>query len=391
MVDHVETQARACDRLTAQEGSIPSQRCRHHGGPRPTRCRWSGPQITEAGRKRPPEHRSVDVLRKASHGRRTLGLVDHDRRHLGGPALRRRDHRAAPAHAVDEGVRGLPGDLHRPGAGSSASASTSRPASQYGTEFLAGWLTEYSLSVDNLFIFIIILGKFSVPKKYQQTALMIGIVLALIMRGIFIAVGAAAINNFSLDLLPLRAVPALDRVEAGQGGRRGRGRLRGEQARQVGREAPARDQGVEQQQDVRQGRRQACDHADVPGGPHARDDRPAVRARLDPRDLRAHQRALPRADREHLRVDGPAPAVLPDRRTAGAPDLPVLRACVPARLHRRQAGVPRDARERAPLHQRRRAHPLGAGDPDLALARRDRADPRGHHRVEPGREQEDDA
>lgn len=68
---------------------------------------------------------------------------------------------------------------------------------QYGTEFLAGWLTEYSLSVDNLFIFIIILGKFSVPKKYQQTALMIGIVLALIMRGIFIAVGAAAINNFS--------------------------------------------------------------------------------------------------------------------------------------------------------------------------------------------------
>ncbi len=68
---------------------------------------------------------------------------------------------------------------------------------QYGTEFLAGWLTEYSLSVDNLFIFIIIMGKFSVPKKYQQTALMIGIVLALIMRGIFIAVGAAAINNFS--------------------------------------------------------------------------------------------------------------------------------------------------------------------------------------------------
>ena len=69
--------------------------------------------------------------------------------------------------------------------------------SQYGTEFLAGWLTEYSLSVDNLFIFIIILSKFNVPKKYQQTALMVGIVLALVMRGIFIAVGAAAINNFA--------------------------------------------------------------------------------------------------------------------------------------------------------------------------------------------------
>ncbi len=68
---------------------------------------------------------------------------------------------------------------------------------QYGTEFFAGWLTEYSLSVDNLFIFLIIMSKFGVPKELQQSALLIGIVLALIMRGIFIAVGAAAINNFS--------------------------------------------------------------------------------------------------------------------------------------------------------------------------------------------------
>ena len=68
---------------------------------------------------------------------------------------------------------------------------------QYGTEFFAGWLTEYSLSIDNLFIFIIIMAKFSVPREYQQTALMAGIVMALIMRALFIAVGAAAINNFS--------------------------------------------------------------------------------------------------------------------------------------------------------------------------------------------------
>ena len=68
---------------------------------------------------------------------------------------------------------------------------------QYGTEFFAGWLTEYSLSVDNLFIFLIIMTKFAVPKELQQSALLVGIVLALIMRGIFIAVGAAAINNFS--------------------------------------------------------------------------------------------------------------------------------------------------------------------------------------------------
>ncbi|MCW2819415.1 MAG: Integral rane protein TerC [Marmoricola sp.] len=68
---------------------------------------------------------------------------------------------------------------------------------QYGTEFFAGWLTEYSLSVDNLFIFLIIMAKFAVPKQLQQSALLVGIVLALIMRAIFIFVGAAAINNYS--------------------------------------------------------------------------------------------------------------------------------------------------------------------------------------------------
>ena len=68
---------------------------------------------------------------------------------------------------------------------------------QYGTEFFAGWLTEYSLSVDNLFIFLIIMAKFAVPREYQQTALMVGIVLALVMRGIFIFIGAAAIEQFS--------------------------------------------------------------------------------------------------------------------------------------------------------------------------------------------------
>ena len=68
---------------------------------------------------------------------------------------------------------------------------------RYGTEFFAGWLTEYSLSVDNLFVFLIIMAKLSVPRQLQQSALLIGIVLALILRGIFIAVGAAAINTFS--------------------------------------------------------------------------------------------------------------------------------------------------------------------------------------------------
>jgi tellurite resistance protein TerC len=67
----------------------------------------------------------------------------------------------------------------------------------YAGEFYAGWLTEYSLSVDNLFVFVIIMARFSVPRQFQQKVLLIGIVLALIMRGAFIAAGSALIQQFS--------------------------------------------------------------------------------------------------------------------------------------------------------------------------------------------------
>lgn len=68
---------------------------------------------------------------------------------------------------------------------------------RFAGEFFAGWLTEYSLSVDNLFIFIIIMSTLRVPRQLQQFALMVGIVLALVFRAIFIAAGAAAIERFS--------------------------------------------------------------------------------------------------------------------------------------------------------------------------------------------------
>jgi tellurite resistance protein TerC len=64
-------------------------------------------------------------------------------------------------------------------------------------QFYTGWLTEYSLSVDNLFVFVIIMGRFAVPRQHQQKVLLIGIVLALVMRGGFIAAGAALISRFS--------------------------------------------------------------------------------------------------------------------------------------------------------------------------------------------------
>ncbi|WP_433789039.1 TerC family protein [Actinoplanes sp. CA-252034] len=66
----------------------------------------------------------------------------------------------------------------------------------YGGQFFAGWLTEYSLSVDNLFVFIIIMSRFGVPVRYRQKVLLIGIILALLMRGVFIAAGASAVARF---------------------------------------------------------------------------------------------------------------------------------------------------------------------------------------------------
>ncbi len=67
----------------------------------------------------------------------------------------------------------------------------------YAGEFFAGYITEYSLSVDNLFVFVLIMTAFAVPKIHQHRVLLVGIVIALVMRGLFIAVGAAAINALS--------------------------------------------------------------------------------------------------------------------------------------------------------------------------------------------------
>ncbi|CAA9424767.1 MAG: Integral membrane protein TerC [uncultured Quadrisphaera sp.] len=64
-------------------------------------------------------------------------------------------------------------------------------------EFFAGWITEYSLSVDNLFVFVIIMSRFAVPAKEQQLVLMVGIIIALVLRAIFILLGAAILERFT--------------------------------------------------------------------------------------------------------------------------------------------------------------------------------------------------
>ncbi|MFF2526218.1 TerC family protein [Streptomyces liangshanensis] len=68
---------------------------------------------------------------------------------------------------------------------------------QASGEFFAGFITEKSLSVDNLFVFVLIMAKFSVPSHLQQRVLLIGVLIALVLRAVFIAAGAAIIASFS--------------------------------------------------------------------------------------------------------------------------------------------------------------------------------------------------
>lgn len=81
-----------------------------------------------------------------------------------------------------------------------------RYGSRYGTEYFAGYLVEKSLSVDNLFVFAIILTSFAVPSIYQQRVLLIGVVLALVLRAIFIAIGAAALAAFAFTFVIFGAI-----------------------------------------------------------------------------------------------------------------------------------------------------------------------------------------
>jgi len=77
---------------------------------------------------------------------------------------------------------------------------------QYGTEYFAAYLVEKSLSVDNIFVFAIILAQFAVPSIYHQRVLLIGVLLALVLRAIFIAIGAAALAAFSFTFIIFGAI-----------------------------------------------------------------------------------------------------------------------------------------------------------------------------------------
>lgn len=77
----------------------------------------------------------------------------------------------------------------------------STAGAQYGNEFFAAYLVEKSLSVDNLFVFALIFANFGIPSAYHQRALLVGVVLALVFRGVFIALGAAALHAFTFTFV----------------------------------------------------------------------------------------------------------------------------------------------------------------------------------------------
>jgi len=96
-----------------------------------------------------------------------------------------------------------------------------RYGSERGTEFLAGYLVEKSLSVDNLFVFMLLLAAFAVPAALQQRVLLYGIVGALVLRGVFIALGAAALEAFSATFLIFGLILAATAVKVWKDARTG--------------------------------------------------------------------------------------------------------------------------------------------------------------------------
>ncbi len=96
-----------------------------------------------------------------------------------------------------------------------------RFGSQTGLEYVTGYLVEKSLSVDNLFVFMLLLGAFAVPKELRQRVLLFGIVGALVLRAVFIALGAAALSRFDAVFLVFGAILVATAVKIGRDAVRG--------------------------------------------------------------------------------------------------------------------------------------------------------------------------
>ena len=162
-----------------------------------------------------------------------------------------------------------------------------------GGEYFAGYITEKALSVDNLFVFLIIMSSFRVPREDQQKVLLFGIAFALVARTGFIFLGAALINSFAWVFYALRRDPHPHRGQHAQV----RPRRRGRDGRQL--RDPDRPQGhphhraLRRRQALHHPGRQAGDDPDAAGHGRHRGHRHPLRPRLDPGHLRPDPGHLP--------------------------------------------------------------------------------------------------
>ena len=190
-------------------------------------------------------------------------------------------------------------------------------------QFYTGYLTEYSLSLDNLFVFSVIMTWFAVPPARQPRILLLGIGLALVMRSGLIVAGAAALNHFGWLFYPFGAVLVWTAIGLIRGSGDCPGRRAGT-ARPAGRVAAAAI-------------RAAGGRAAAPAGRGDRAGRPAVRVRLDPGRIRHHDQRAPGRGVQRVRPDGAASAVRAAGRGAGPDRLPEHRPRPHLRLHRSES------------------------------------------------------
>jgi TerC family integral membrane protein len=230
-----------------------------------------------------------------------------------------------------------------------------------GKEFFAVWLTEYSLSLDNLFIFIIVMNKFKVPGYLQQFTLLVGIIVALVFRGVFIALGQVVLNAWAWVFFIFGAFLLYSAI----------GLLRDF----FKKEPEGEDEDAAENLVTRWMRTHLPTTGDYRGTSFFVKDNGKIlatslltvvialstadlifRAGLDPGQLRAHQRGLSHLHRQRLRPDGAASAVLPARQPAAQAGLPAARPLGDPRLHLDQADPARPQPLRAGPEVVRRLH-----------------------------------
>ena len=164
---------------------------------------------------------------------------------------------------------------------------------QSGLEFLTGYLIELALSVDNLFVFLVIFSYFAVPPHLRHRVLFWGILGAMIMRIAFILAGVALLAAFSLDRVRLRRLPRLHGVQdpLPEGDR---GPSRQELHAEAGPPVRPGQQGVPRHPLPHPAGRKALRHPAPPGPPGRGDHRRGLRRGFHPRHLRDHPRSVHR-------------------------------------------------------------------------------------------------